>query len=364
MGIVLISDKDADTVKTPDSTAGKVLGLFMWSWFFGQLILWCVFQPIAVEEILRKKLFDAVVREYSAAVIILALISCALTATKIVLARKIKSFAQNKSERKSENDSEHAVESSTYGDRSIKVFWIIFFVILAVQIVLQAILAYMEVDDSFYVSEAVEAGSSGYMYMKIPYTGYTTGFDMRHSLEPFPIWLAYIARVTGMNTTVLAQTLLPVLLLPLTYGVYALVGSRLLGRNKKYLPIFMVFTEILVLFGYYSTRTPEKFFITRIRQGKSALSSLVIPGIILCLLVILQYIKENKKVDFRLWIMLFCLNMSGCLCSTLGAVLCMLPVIITAFLIVIMYKKWRHLPGMLVSCLPSLFFAFLYLILG
>lgn len=349
-----------------DNALTKIVYSFLQCWFWGQLILWCIFQPIAVFCILKRQDLAVVAKYYTFVVAAIVIISLVLSAAGIMtLKRKIKNISELDVTCRNAAAIANGV---TDGKKTKKelifiIFRVIFWAFLVSQIILQAVLAYREGDDSFYISEAVEAGSSEHMYYTIPYTGYTTGLDVRHSLEPFPIWIAYIAKVTGTNTTVLAHVLLPVLLLPLTYGVYALMGRKILGKNKKYLPIYMVFTELLVLFGYYSAKTPEKFFMTRIREGKATLSSLLIPGIIFCLFLILECIKENKKIDFRLWIMLFSLSMSGCLCSTLGAVLCVIPVFVVSVLIIIMYRKWKHLPGMIVSCLPCLLFAMLYMLL-
>ena len=36
----------------------------IWSWFFGQLLLWCVFQPIAVRQVLKSGRIEALRKEY------------------------------------------------------------------------------------------------------------------------------------------------------------------------------------------------------------------------------------------------------------------------------------------------------------
>ena len=88
---------------------------------------------------------------------------------------------------------------------------------------------------------------------------------------------------------------------------------------------------------------------------------MILPGLILALFLILKSLGEDKKIDFRLYILLFTLNVSGCLCSTLGALLCALPVFICAVLGAIMFKKVRHLLPMAVSCVPCAVFALMYL---
>ena len=154
---------------------------------------------------------------------------------------------------------------------------------------------------------------------------------------------------------------MPPVHLLLTYGEFALIGRAILGKNKKYLPVFMLLISFLNLFGFTSYMTPEKFFMTRIREGKATIASMILPGLILALFLILKSLGENKKIDFRLYILLFVLNVSGCLCSTLGALLCAVPVFICAVLGAIMFKKVRHILPMAVSCAPCAVFALMYL---
>lgn len=94
--------------------------------------------------------------------------------------------------------------------------------------------------------------------------------------------------MTGITTVIVAKTLVPVALISMTYGVFYLLGSRVLFagegayRKKWALPAFLLCTEVLVLFGDYSYYTVENFMIARSRQGKAALGSILIPMIFSC----------------------------------------------------------------------------------
>ena len=76
--------------------------------------------------------------------------------------------------------------------------------------------------------------------------------------------------MTGISTVVVAKTLLPVVLISMTYGVFYLLGSRILFSGQS-VPLFLICTEVLVMFGDYSFYTVENFMIARSRQGKAAL---------------------------------------------------------------------------------------------
>jgi|GEM_PF-117784 len=342
----------------------------IWSWFFGQLLLWCVFQPIAVRQVLKSGRIENLRNEYLIGVGVVLVVSIVLCVVGMILNKKrgedalYKGWRINSESAGTLASSEKTAQGVDIGGRNEKMLRVIAIVVVAlivIQAFLQVFLAYMEVDDAFYVTEAVSSAAGVPFYERIPYTGAYTGGDFRHGLAPFPLWLAFISVCTGLNATSLSHVVLPPVHLLLTYGEFALIGRVVLGKNKKYLPVFMLLISFLNLFGFTSYMTPEKFFMTRIREGKATIASMILPGIILALFLILKSLGENKKIDFRLYILLFVLNVSGCLCSTLGALLCAVPVFICAVLGAIMFKKVRHLLPMAVSCVPCAVFALMYL---
>ena len=335
----------------------------IWSWFFGQLLLWCVFQPIAVRLVLRGERIQALRKEYLIGVGVVVIASIVLCVVGIVI-NKI----QGRGVYYLGNSFSGLKKSGNFGagecgklEKALRILAIVVVALIVIQAFLQVFLAYMEVDDAFYVTEAVSSAAGVPFYERIPYTGAYTGVDFRHGLAPFPLWLAFISNFTGLNATSLSHVVLPPVHLLLTCGEFALIGRTILGKNRKYLPVFMLLISFLNLFGFTSYMTPEKFFLTRIREGKATIASMILPGLILALFLILKSLGEDKKIDFRLYILLFTLNVSGCLCSTLGALLCAVPVFICAVLGAIMFKKVRHLLPMAVSCVPCAVFALMYL---
>ena len=342
----------------------------IWSWFFGQLLLWCVFQPIAVRQVLKSGRIEGLRKEYLIGVGVVVIASIVLCVVGMVVQKKrgedalYKAWGINSESAGTLASSEKTAQGVDVGGRNEKMLMVIAIVVVAlivIQAFLQVFLAYMEVDDAFYVTEAVSSAAGVPFYERIPYTGAYTGGDFRHGLAPFPLWLAFISIFTGLNATSLSHVVLPPVHLLLTYGEFALIGRAILGKNKKYLPVFMLIISFLNLFGFTSYMTPEKFFLTRIREGKATIASMILPGLILALFLILKSLGENKKIDFRAYLLLFVLNVSGCLCSTLGALICAVPVFICAVLGAIMFKKIRHLLPMAVSCVPCAVFAFMYL---
>ena len=218
-------------------------------------------------------------------------------------------------------------------------------------------------DDAYYVAISTAAQESGKMYQKIPYTGMNTELDVRHGLAPFPIWIAWLARMTGISTVVVTKTLLPVVLISMTYGVFYLLGSRILFSGQS-VPLFLICTEVLVMFGDYSFYTVENFMIARSRQGKAALGSILIPMIFFLLLWLFRRLQEEKKITVGFWMLLGAVMISCCLASTMGALLACMLMGVAGICGAVCYKRFRLLLPLTACCIPCVIYAGMYLLLG
>ena len=315
-------------------------------WVSGQFILWAGFQLICVPLVLQERNFYVVVALYlvyiGAMILMVSAMGIRCRARRMSV-RLIKGY-----------DAER--------ESDLSLLWLPFFCILLYQLIQAVRMTYGDGDDAFYVAVSTITNNAETMYQKLPYTGGGTELDARHGLAPFPIWVAFLARVSGMPAVTVAHVALPVVLIPMTYAVFYLLGCRLFPERDRKLPLFLIFTELLVLFGDYSYYTTENFMIARSRQGKAALGSIVIPFILYLLLVLLQKMQEKEKVPFSLYLMLLTATITGCLCSTLGALLICMLIAITGVTGAICYRDRRILLPMAGCCIPCVCYALLYLI--
>lgn len=324
----------------------KSMGGLVFQWISGQIFLWACFQLICVPMVLLELDFDVLTAGYSAA-LVLAMSAAAVSAVKNRKAASAVTRIKGADRKKAARD----------------ILWMIFWVILIFQLVQAVRMAYSDGDDAFYVTISSITQDAGTMYRKLPYTGYTTELDARHGLAPFPVWIAYLAEMTGIRAVSMAHVVVPIALISMTYGIFYLLGRILLKDSKDTLPLFLIFTEGLVLFGDYSFYTAENFMIARSRQGKAALGSIVIPMILLLLLILLRHLQEEEEISLKHYVLLAAAGMTGCLCSTMGAMLCCVLVGITGLCAAIAYKRWKVLIPMALCCLPDVCFAILYLVL-
>ena len=290
-------------------------------WISGQMLLWAGFQVICVPVILLEGHFRHVMIGYS--VYLLVLLGLA-TVFWFRNPRGLRPVRQ---------------EQTAKSEKTEVLLWVIF------------------------VAISTAAQESGKMYQKIPYTGMNTELDVRHGLAPFPIWIAWLARMTGISTVVVAKTLLPVVLISMTYGVFYLLGSRILFSGQS-VPLFLICTEVLVMFGDYSFYTVENFMIARSRQGKAALGSILIPMIFFLLLWLFRRLQEEKKITVGFWMLLGAVMISCCLASTMGALLACMLMGVAGICGAVCYKRFRLLLPLAACCIPCVIYAGMYLLLG
>lgn len=324
-----------------DKHAPKFTGM----WIKGQMLLWAGFYMITVPLVLEKARFNKVVVLFTGYMAVLVLVAVVLNVVrkKQGLTTCVAKEAVQKTKKKS------------------YILWVIFFALLIVQLLASVFLAYADGDDAFYVATAAITEQSNSMYRILPYTGGSTGLSGRYSLAPFPIWIAYLARVTGVRSVTVAHIFMPLFSITMAYGVYYLVGSRLFKKNKEWIPLFLIFSEILVLYGDYSMYTPERFLIARSRQGKATLSAIVIPFLFYLLLLLLEKIEANQRITVAYWGLLICTLMCACLCSTMGAVLtCMLTGVVGGCAAVC-YRNGKVLLPLGMCCIPCIAVLLLYL---
>lgn len=241
--------------------------------------------------------------------------------------------------------------------------WCAVGIILLLQLFFAVFLAFSDGDDAYYLATATITEYSDSMYTILPYTGGTTGLDTRHGLAPFPLWITFFARVSGIHTAVIAHIVLPLLLIPLTYSIYYMIGSRLVKGKRAHLAVFMIFTQLLVLWGNYSLYTAETFLMTRTGQGKAVLGNLIIPALFLLLYMMGERIAENKRIERCLWILMFALVTASCLCSTLGGFLVAVLLGLFCVCVIGVFRKWKLLIPSLICLLPAAFYIGLFILL-
>ena len=241
--------------------------------------------------------------------------------------------------------------------------WLMVLILIGFQMVMAFTLTSFDGDDAYYVVQSVLADETDTLYRIRPYTGLSTGMDLRHSLAVFPIWVAYIARMSGVHATIVAHSVLPLVLIPITYWIYLEIGKKLLKKDKQKLPVFMIFICILQIFGNVSIYTNATFFLTRTWQGKSLLANVVLPAIIWLVLWIFDSDGYDKEYRIGLWILLVLTNFVAAMSSTASVFLAAMLIGVTGLVLGIREKNIQIPLRLMISCIPLVVYGVIYLLL-
>ena len=277
------------------------------------------------------------------------------------------------------------VRRSSWAER---IEWLLFFTLLCFQLYRAAAYASFDGDDAYYVVESLIAQQADTMYSILPYTGRHTGLDIRHALAVFPMWIAFVADKSHIHATILSHTVLPLVLIPLSYLVYYEIGRVLFRERTKEtgkstgsrenLPVFMILMAMFQIFGNVSIYTNETFFLTRTWQGKAVAGSLVIPAMLWLFLLLYQErdrqlkrfgAKKTDGWDVRfpragLWLLLVCVNMTAGICSSIAVFLVSVLMAVTAFCLAFAERDYRVVIRMGAVCIPNVVYVMAYVIIG
>ena len=216
-----------------------------------------------------------------------------------------------------------------HGLNDAAIMWTLFSCLLIAQLIMAYTRAYFDGDDAYYVTQSVITWQTDTMYRYLPYTGITTTVDARHALALFPMWAAYLAKMSGTHPTIILHSMMPLVLIPLAdLVVYCLVkklavvsmrgaaaagapaASKAAGSAaaacEEDSPEFraslsritgtaMAMTALLQIFGNVSIYTPETFLMMRTWQGKAILAAILLPATFLALVNIAEKYADGAR---------------------------------------------------------------------
>lgn len=257
---------------------------------------------------------------------------------------------------------------------SERIEWLLFLLLLGFQLYKAVAYASFDGDDAYYVAASLIAQQADTMYTILPLTGRHTGLDIRHALAVFPMWIAFVAQKSHIHATILSHTIIPLVLIPLTYLVYYEIGRILFGRpdrpakserSGENLPLFMILMAVFQIFGNVSIYTNETFFLTRTWQGKAVAGSLVIPALLWLFLLLYSGRKKGAAAERAgIWLLLVCVNITAGICSSIAVFLVSILMAVAAFCLAIVERDYKVLFKMGAACIPNAFYVLTYLIVG
>ena len=265
-----------------------------------------------------------------------------------------------------------------------RILLVLFLLLVGFQLYMAFTRASFDGDDAYYVVQALTAQQTDTLYRIDPNRGVSVPLDARHALALFPIWEAFVGTMCGIHATIMAHSVVPLLLIPLTYLIYYEIGRELFWNNKRLLPMFLTLMALWQMFGNVSIYTTETFFLTRTWQGKSFAGNFIIPAgfwIFLCLFrendcgtlqkmdSDIEDAAEAKSRKIRsgnrggLWMMLTLLNLAAGASSSLAVLLSCALTMGLGVLLTIRSRRFRNLICAGLSCALGGAYVLLYMML-
>ena len=176
-----------------------------------------------------------------------------------------------------------------------------------------------------------------------------------------------MAKLSGIHATIVSHSIIPLFFIPLVYLAYVEIGRILFRSRQQIIPVFMIVVSLLLMFGNVSIYTPATFFLMRTWQGKSILTSIAFPAI---LLIFLWMIKETGTEEKTLmqrasfWGLLTLANMFSGMCSEMGVMFGAGLVALLTLVLLYTSKRMTVLLGAFCSVIPNLVYVVLYKLMG
>lgn len=259
-----------------------------------------------------------------------------------------------------------------------KVYWGIFFALLIFQMVMSVVMSSFDGDDAYYVVESLLAQQADVMNTILPYTGSSTSLDIRHALAVITMWIAFVARQSGIHATIISHSVIPLFIIPFVYLLYSEIARILFRSRQQVIPVFMVVVSVLLMFGNVSIYTPATFFLMRTWQGKALVANIVFPMIFWIFLWMMEDIKARRDYpgegsgyarydaisERRLlvcpWIMLSLVNMFSGVCSSMGVIFGSGLIALLSLLLLVLSKRCTVLLGAFLCVIPNLLYLATY----
>ena len=335
----------------------------------GQLLLWAVFQMVAVPAVYYRAKFSTLFWLYTGIVVVMTGIGVYAwlhSKTRIAI---------------------HGQKRKTWKQclRRISPFLIIAFLIIGYQMSIYIFRMHLDEDDARWIAEANDALVKNRMLLHNPatgeYIGRFVGEMVKDVFSPWSMYLAWLSRMTTIRAVVIAHTVYPPILLGLSYAAYYEIGSQLFkGKDER--GIFLLMVSVINMFMAGNVYTQSVFTLTRIWQGKAVVAAVMIPSI---LMVVLRIQGEEKKGNNRDrfdkpetikrpdhirvadWLLLFVTGAASCLFSGMGIAIGLIMIFVYGAYVVVKglianpRLGWKQIPLWFVSMGPSIIFGLGYL---
>ena len=200
-------------------------------------------------------------------------------------------------------------------------------------------LEHQDADDATYVVLVTDVVQTDTLYDYHFYTGASLDKDgtrrpwligWQRILAPFPLLVAWYAKMSAIHPAIMSHTVLPGILIPLAFMVYYLLARTLFSDPEDHW-IFLLIMCTALVFGGFSAWSTGSFLLLRIWQGKALLPAIFLP---LLFLLLVQEQKQGLKAAH--WCALTTVTTAAVVTTTMTSVF--VPFLLAAFCL---FKGWQ-----------------------
>jgi len=341
----------------PLSKENRSLGLLI---PLGFLVMLVIFELVTIPVLLTTQYenFKYVVAIYTPIILLLCAagvyilsIQCKVSGGAKAYLKRLCAIYKIKEKDNTSHSSKNGFSSKTLS----MIIWIIAGAVLVFILVMSQTKVMFDGDDAYYVVQSLITQQNGSMYVTMPYTGGASPIDMRHAMAVFTMWVTYVGTMTGIHTTIICHSVLPLVLIPLSLLIYSEIGIRLLKNREELLPYYVLIVEVIILFGRVSLYTSENFLLSRTWQGKSLAGNVLIPMTIFAIFLLFT---EEKKSKFAILVLV---NAVAGIFSSLAVMLICILMAAGGFWYGIYTKKVSNVIRVWLCCIPGVLYMILYL---
>jgi hypothetical protein len=332
-----------------EHTSLSLSGMALW-YLLGNILMYAVFQVIAVPEIFLK-------RKFSEVVMIWCIVTCILLVISMI--SLVMHFHINKIKQSIVDTVKSTFVREKIGENILTtVVAIAAVLIVGWQMWAYYHYMYLDEDDSRFVVAANDAYDTDGMFTINYATGDATEeySQVRDLISPWSIYLALISKLVGIYPTIVAHTILPVFLVLMAYCAYWLIADVLFkGKLLSCFTVVLIAALANMEFGN-SVYTEGVFLLTRVWQGKAVVAGIMIPAMIYFMYV--AYYKEKRRA--LCYVLLGIVDAAMCLMSGMGIFFAGIMIAVYGVCSVIMSKRWTSLIGYMLACIPTIAYGLLY----
>lgn len=306
---------------------------------YGFMLICLMFFILAVPMIFLRVHFHILVNTWAVAITVLSVISLYM----LVKNKGYKEYAE----------SIRSIWKGISADSFTAAIWIAAAFVILFEAVLPTVTMHVDTDDSRFVAEALEAVEKDTMlqYHAITgkYIGIAPGEQSKDVTSPYPLFIALLSKLYGLHPAITAHSVLPFLLIILSYEVFNMIGDLLTGHDIKKRGLFMFFLGIIHLLSFETIYASGYTLLTIIWQGRSVCAMIMLPF----LWYILMCITAKAKITIGDYLMIVLSALGNTMTSNMGSILAPCMIASYAFVRMVRIKKVVPCILMCLCMIPS-----------